>query len=121
LMFKRITLTALAFGAALVACGGDGPPAPYGLIVTNLSGSADVRWNYGSTSGVGCFLIQRSEGGEYNFVDHAKVPPTQLYFNDEDVVLGWWYYYRVAAFYEEWDGEKDVLSEFSADAGCLIE
>jgi hypothetical protein len=121
LTFKRVTLVALAFAAALMACSGDGPPQPYAVTATSLDGAADVRWSYGSTAGVGCFLIQRSEGGEYNFVDCAKVPPAQLYFHDDNVLLGWWYYYRIAAFYEEWDGQTNVLSEFSTDAGCLIE
>jgi hypothetical protein len=120
-MVKRLTLVAFASAAALVACGSDGPPQPYAVTATGLDGAADVRWSYGSTSGVDCFLIQRSEGGEYNFVDFAKVPPEQLYFHDDNVVFGWWYYYRVAAFYGEWDGQTNVLSEFSAEAGCLIE
>jgi hypothetical protein len=121
-MAKRLAVLAFAAAASLVACsGGEGPPAPFSVTATGGNGAADVRWSYGSPAGVDCFLIQRSEGGEYNFVDYAKVPPTQLYFNDEDVLLGWWYYYRVAAFYDEWEGEKDVLSEFSAEAGCLIE
>lgn len=120
-MFRRITPVALAFAAALVACSSDGPPQPYAVTATSLSGTANVRWSFGSTDGVACFLLQRSEGGEFNFVDYAKVPPSQLYFNDANVLIGWWYYYRVAAFYEEWEGQTNVLSEFSADAGCLIE
>jgi hypothetical protein len=121
LMFKKLTITAFVIVASLVACSGDDPPRPYGLTVTNLNGAADVRWNYGSTSGMDCFLIQRSEGGDYNFVDYAKVPPTQLYLVDDNVLLGWWYYYRVAAFYREWEGQTDVLSNFSAEVGCKIE
>lgn len=120
-MVKRLTLVAFVFAGALVTCSSDGPPQPYSVRATNLNGTANVRWSYGSTDGVGCFLIQRSEGGEYNFVDYAKVPPAQLYFNDANVFIGLWYYYRVAAFYEEWEGQTSVLSEFSADAGCLIE
>jgi hypothetical protein len=120
-MLKRLTIGAFVIAAALVACSGDEPPAPYALTVTNLSGAAEVRWSYDSTSGTDCFLIQRSEGGDYNFVDYAKVPPAQSYFIDEDVLPGWWYYYRVAAFYREWGGRTNVLSGFSAEAGCKIE
>jgi len=112
----------LAAAALLAACSsGDGPPEPYGVTATSTGGSADVRWGYGSTAGMDCFLVQRSEGGEYNFVDFAKAPPGEFYFHDDDVVMGEWYYYRVAAFYKEWEGDKDVLSEFSAEAGCEIE
>jgi hypothetical protein len=120
-MSTRLALVAAASAAALAACSGDGPPEPYALTATSLNGAADVRWAYGSTSGVDCFLIQRSEGGNYNFVGFAKVPPAQLYFHDDNVLPGVWYYYRVAAFYKEWDGQTEVLSNFSAEAGCLIE
>ena len=121
-MARRLTVLAFASASALLACsGGEGPPEPYGLTATSLNGAADVRWNYGSTSGLGCFLIQRSEGGDYGFVDFAKAPPRQFYFYDDSVALGEWYYYRVAAFYEEWNGEKNVLSKFSVEAGCQIE
>jgi len=120
-MFKRLTPVAFACAAALMACSGNGPPQPYAVTATALNGAADVRWSYGSTAGVGCFLIQRSEGGEYNFVDYAKISPSEFYFHDDNVLFGLWYYYRVAAFYEEWDGQANVLSGFSAEAGCKIE
>jgi hypothetical protein len=121
-MAKKSALLVLAAATALVACGGgEGPPAPYGLYVTSSDGAAYVRWDYGSTSGVDSFLVQRSEGADYDFVDAAKTPPGQLYFNDDDVVPGEWYYYRVAAFYKEWQNERNVLSDFSAEAGVQIE
>lgn len=121
-MAKRLAVLAFAASASLVACsGGEGPPAPYGVVVTSVNGAADVRWGYGSTSDLGCFLIQRSEGGNYNFVDFAKASPRQFYFHDDAVAFGEWYYYRVAAFYKEWNGEKAVLSKFSAEAGCQVE
>jgi len=121
-MAKRLAVFAFAAAASLVACGGgEGPPAPFGVTATSGNGAVDVRWSYGSTSGVDCFLIQRSEGGDYDFVDFAKAPPRQFYFHDDDVALGEWYYYRVAAFYKVWETEKDVLSDFSPEAGCQLE
>jgi hypothetical protein len=107
--------------AVLAACAGEGPPVPSGVTAACTLGGVDVRWSYGSTAGMDCFLIQRSEGGNYNFVDFAKVPPERLYFRDDRVFVGVWYYYRVAAVYAEWNGERGVRSEFSVEAGCQVE
>ncbi len=106
----------------LLACADDGgPPAPYNLTVEGGGGAAELRWGYKAAPALDCFLIQRSEGYNYNFVDLAKSPAGKLYYYDGDVAFGETYYYRVAAFYKEWNGEKDVMSRFSAEVSVKIE
>jgi hypothetical protein len=97
------------------------PPAPYNVWAGSGGGGADVRWGYNEAPGLAHFIIQRSEGVNYNFIDWAQVPADRRLYRDDAVVLGEWYYYRVAAFFTEWNGERDVRSKYSAEAGVKIE
>ena len=109
-----ITIAALL---GLLSCGGDRPPAPYNVTVTSQEGAADLRWEGGPADR---FVIQRSEGVNFNFVELAWMPGGRRFFIDDDVVPNEWYYYRVAAFYEVWEGEEDVFSPFSPEVGVRI-
>jgi hypothetical protein len=118
----RYALVATLGAVTLWACAEDGgPPAPYNLTVEGGGGAAVLRWGYDTAAGLDCFLIQRSEDYDYNFVNVAKSPPDKRYYYDGDVGVGKTYYYRVAAFYQEWNGAKDVLSDFSAEVSVQIE
>ncbi|NIT35687.1 MAG: hypothetical protein GTN49_04185 [candidate division Zixibacteria bacterium] len=114
-MGRAIIFIGALFG--LLACGGDRPPAPYNVTVTSEGGAAELRWE---SAAADRFLIQRSEGVDFNFVELAWTPGGQRFFTDEEVVPNEWYYYRVAGFYEEWEGGKDVFSPFSPEVGVKI-
>lgn len=121
-MFMRPTFVLALFLLALLACADDGgPPAPYDVTAENGGGAAVLRWGYNAAAGLDGFLIQRSEGYNYNFVDLAKTPATERYYFDGAVAVGETYYYRVAAFYKEWNGEKDVMSRYSPEVSVKIE
>ena len=107
---------------ALLGCADDGgPPAPYNVTAETGGGAAVLRWGYDAAPGLDSFLIQRSEGFNNNFVDLAKSPANKLDYFDGDVAVGETYYYRVAAFYKEWNGEKDVRSRYSPEVSVKIE
>jgi hypothetical protein len=102
----------------LSACAEEGrPPAPYNVTVAGESGGAELRWESGPADR---FLIQRSEETDFNFVDYAWTAGSRRFFNDYDVIPNEWYYYRVAGFYEEWQGKEDVYSPYSPDVGVEI-
>ena len=106
----------------LLGCADDGgPPAPYNVTAETGGGAAVLRWGYDAAPGLDSFLIQRSEGFNNNFVDLAKSPANKLDYFDGDVAVGETYYYRVAAFYKEWNGEKDVRSRYSPEVSVKIE
>jgi len=115
-----VVFTVSLFG--LLGCADDGgPPAPYNVTAETGGGAAALRWSYKAAPGLDCFLIQRSERFNYDFVDLAKSPAWELYYDDGDVAVGETYYYRVAAFYKTWNDEKDVLSRFSPEVSVKIE
>ncbi len=101
----------------LLACGGDRPPAPYNVAATTQEGAVDLRWESGAADR---FVIERSEGANFNFVELAWTPGNQRFLTDDDVVPNEWYYYRVAAFYESWEGEDNAFSPFSPEVGVQI-
>lgn len=111
-----------AFGSlvliSLLACADGGrPPAPYNLTAFSAGGGAELRWE---SDAADRFVVQRSEGSNYNFVDYGWTAGGRRFFNDYDVIPNEWYYYRVAAFYEEWEGEEDVFSSYSPEVGVQI-
>ncbi|UCH77347.1 MAG: hypothetical protein JSU81_06290 [Candidatus Coatesbacteria bacterium] len=116
---KKIVLLALAL---TLSCADSGlPPAPHNVSADSSGGGADVRWGYDDAPGLAHFIIQRSDGVNYNFRDWAQVPADRRTYRDDAVVVGEWYYYRVAAFFKEWNGQHDVRSKYSAEAGVKIE
>jgi len=100
---------------------GDLPPAPHNVWAGSSGGGADVRWGYDDAPGLAYFILQRSEGGNYNFRDWANVPADRRSYRDDAVSVGEWYYYRLAAVFKEWNGQHDVRSNYSAEAGVQIE
>ncbi len=118
----RFAAVFIVSSIGLLGCADDGrPPAPYNVTAETGGGAAELRWSYKAAPGLDCFLIQRSEGFNYNFRDQAKSPAGKLYYNDDDVTVGERYYYRVAAFFTTWNDEKDVLSRFSPEVAVKIE
>ena len=118
----RFAAVFIVSSLGLLGCADDGrPPVPYNVTAETGGGAAELRWSYKAAPALDCFLIQRSEGFNYNFVDLAKSPANRLNYYDADVAVGETYYYRVAAFYKEWNGEKDVMSRFSPEVSVKIE
>lgn len=118
----KLAVVSVLSSLVLLGCADDGgPPAPYNVTAETGGGGAVLRWGYKAAPGLDGFLIQRSEDFNYNFVDLAKSPANKLNYFDGDVAVGETYYYRVAAFYEEWNGEKDVMSKFSPEVSVKIE
>jgi hypothetical protein len=113
---KLVTVFVIAL-TILWACADDEPPAPYNVTATSGNGGADLRWESGAADR---FVIQRSEGTNYNFVPYAWTRGSQRFFYDYDVIPNEWYYYRVAGFYEEWRGEEGVYSPYSPEVGVEI-
>jgi hypothetical protein len=114
----RIAALSIIVVVFLLACAEEeGPPPPYNVTATSAGGGVELRWQ--SDAG-DRFLIQRSEGTEYNFVDYAWAAGDRRFLNDNDVVLGQWYYYQVAAFYERWQGQENALSPYSPDVGVEV-
>ncbi len=113
---KLATVFVIAL-TGLWACADDRPPAPYNLTATSEDGGAALRWESGAADR---FVIQRSEGTDYNFVEFAWTRGSQRFFDDYDVIPNEWYFYRVAAFYDAWGGEENVYSPFSPEVGVEI-
>jgi hypothetical protein len=111
-------LLAIAAAALLAACSGSGPREPYNVTALDTGAGVDLEWDYGNAES---FIIQRSDGVNYNFADRAKVPGDRRYFRDDDVLIGQWYYYRVAAFLTEYGGRRNVLTDYSTEVSVLVE
>jgi len=106
--------------ALVLACGGEGPPAPYNVTVSNLAGAADLRWE--CDVGADRFVIQRSDTVDYNFRDWAWKAGAEREFIDYEVVAGNTYYYRVAAWYDAASGGgTSGWSEYSQPVSVKFE
>jgi len=119
LTLRKVFIRSAAAGVLAVACAGEEPPSPFGLTVASVSGAAELRWQCGAAASR--FLIERSESDDANFRFLAQTPGDVLFYRDDEVTRGQWYYYRVAAFYETWDGQEDVTSAFCPYEGVEIE
>jgi len=108
----RWLMALAAAGVVLLACGSHEnlPPEPYNLSADSVSGGAELRWEQAPPASR--FKIQRSIGDDSNFTDLAWTRGTDRFYRDDDVTRDRWYYYRVAAFYEEWNGQQDILSDY---------
>lgn len=114
----HLLLFAVFVGLTAPSCA-RGPSAPFNFTVTSVNGAAELRWQYDGRSDR--FIIERSEHDEYNFRFLAQTRGDELFYRDDTVAVGEWYFYRVAAFYEIWDGEENVTSEFCPYEGLKIE
>ncbi len=102
----------------LWACAAGGPPAPYNVTATSDGVGVDLRWDAGGTPSR--FLVERSEGVNYNFVAFAWIKGNERYFRDDAVAAGEWYYYRLAGWFERWEGKTGRMSEYSPEVGVEV-
>ncbi len=110
-------LSAIVIVSLLACAEEDRPPPPYNVTATSVGGGVELRWE---SDAADRFFVQRSEETEYNFADLAWVAGNRFFLNDYDVIPNQWYYYRVAAFYERWQGKENVLSPYSPEAGVEV-
>jgi hypothetical protein len=114
---KIAPLTVVVIVCLLACAGEEKPPPPYNVSAESVGGGVELRWQ---SDGGDRFLIQRSEGTEFNFVDYAWTAGSQRFFDDFGVIPTQWYYYRVAAFHEKWEGQEDVFSRYSHEVGAEV-
>jgi hypothetical protein len=117
---SRFIALGLAALLPLACTSGDKPPTPYNFTVTSAGGGVELRWDCDAWEGVAParFLLEKSEGGNYNFYDYAWAAGNNRFLRDDAVSPNEWYYYRVSGWWEEPEGE---LGPASYEVGVKVE
>ncbi len=97
------------FASFLLSCGGDELPRPYNLTGDYVGGAVELRWQCSDEADG--FLVQRSDGADYNFRNLGWSEEGQRYYRDETVVPDEVYFYRVAAGYKPNKSMSDFCPE----------
>ena len=110
----------LAAGITLVAisalsCAESGLARPYNLTADYVGGAVELRWE--CAPGPAGFLVQRSDGTDYNYRTLGWSENGRKYYLDETVGYQQWYFYRVAAGYEP----SKEMSDYCPEAAVYTE
>jgi hypothetical protein len=90
------------------------------VTATSAGGGVELRWDCGSWEGYAPtrFLVEKSEGGNYNFYDYVWVKGNTRFLRDDAVSPNDSYYYRVSGWWEE---PEEELGPASVEAGVEVD